>query len=144
MNLIKRTGMNKHKQSQKIVFGLAGITFLLMTTFPQTLWASGDDRVALSRFLEVLELVLGDRSGSAHGNSSREGYYYRGNDRYREYRPVVNKYYQDNQWSAYNDDHRKSKHYRRHPCRHHHPKHKRCNENRHWKQYYDDYSWKTR
>jgi len=142
MNLIKRTDMNSHKQSQKMVFSLVGISFFLITAFPQTLWASGGDRDGLNRFLEVLELVLSDRSGVSHRNSSRDGYYYRGNDRHREYRPVANRYYREDRRPTYYEDSRTSRYYQKHSRRHRYPKHKHCNKNRHRHSHHNYNSWR--
>jgi len=142
MNVTKRTDMNTQKQSQKIIFCVAGIAFFLFTIFPQTLWASSQDSLTLSRVLEVLELVLGDRANGSYRNSFAEGQYYRGDDRYREYRPVVNKDYRENRRPAYYSDRKNPGHYRKHSRKHHHPKHKYCNENRHRQQYYNDRSWR--
>lgn len=141
MNLIKRTDMNTRKQSHNIIFGFAGMSFLLLTIFPQTLWASGNESIALSRFLEVLELILGDRpSASYHNSSFAERHNYRGNERYGEYRPVVNPYYRDRPRSTYYEDHRTSRYYRQYSRKRHHPKHKHCRDNRHRQQYYNEYS----
>jgi len=142
MSATGRTDMNTHKQSHKMIFSFAGIAFLLLSAFPQTLWASGQDGVGLNRFLEVLELVLSSQSGGSRQKYLTEKPYYQENERYREYRPAVNKYYRDSEKFTYYGDQRNPGHYRQHSRKHHRSKHRHCNENRHRQQYYDEYSWR--
>ena len=143
MNTINRTDINTHKQSQKMTFCVAGMALFLLTTFPQTLWASNENRIDIGRVLEVLELVLGDRSAGSYRNSFTEGrQYYRGNEGYREYRPVANRDYREDRRSGYYNEHRGSGYYRNHPRKHRHPKHKHCHKNKHRHSHHDHDSWR--
>ncbi len=139
MNRIKETNRHPDNTLQKILFAIAGSAFLLVTAFPQTLWAGNNDRVNVNRFMSDLEVVLVDFMQGSYNNSSH-GRYYSPERRFPRHRSVVRTYRRHYREPAYNRDCRDWNYYRRHRREHYRPDHHRRHRDR--RRHTNYYSWR--
>ncbi len=141
MNTTRGTKMKAQKISQKMILCVSGVALLLLTAFPQMLWASHGDRIVVSSFFGDLDLVLVDRSHDSRHNSTK-GKNCRKKGRHGDYRPVVNTHYRNHMRPAFYRDYRNPGYSRHHPRKHRHPKHKHYYKNKHRQPNHGHYSWR--
>ncbi len=141
MNGIKETNRNLESTSQIFFSAIAGFALLLVTAFPQTLWAGNNDRVSVNRIMSDLEVVLIDLVQGSYNNSSYGRYSFQ-ERKFPRHRPVVRTYRRHYRERAYNRDCSDWNYYRRYRRGHYRPDYHRRHRDR--RRHTNYYSWRDR